>query len=66
MQCLNKQEVNLDKYLENITCNLILSYKKRIKINYNLNKKIRLKIEENTFNILFENLFSNAIKFSDE
>ena len=66
IECLNKQEVELNNYLKNITDNFILNYAKDIKINYQLNIISKIKIEKNTFNILFENLLSNAIKFSLE
>ena len=68
---LEKKEINFSKYLQNYTENFILNnealkniWKDNFEINYKINKNVLLKIEQNTFNILFWNLISNAIKFS--
>jgi signal transduction histidine kinase len=37
-----------------------------IKVNYNLESWISKNIEESSFNIIIENLISNAVKFSEE
>ena len=68
---LNKRKINFSEYLQNFSKIYIENYflwKKRdylnIEINYKIKKDIFVEIEENTFNIFFWNLISNAIKFS--
>lgn len=66
LEKLEKKEVDLWSYLKTITENYLInnnSSKKNINIKYNLYKDKKILLEENTFQILFENLFSNAIKF---
>ena len=62
---LDKIEVNLEWYLKHITDNYISNNDLDIGVKFNFNSKTKLNIEENTFNVLFENILSNAIKFSD-
>jgi len=79
IELLNKENINLEKYIKQITNNYILTkynnknknkitdinnITENINIKFNLNPDINLAIEKNTFNILFENILSNAIKFS--
>jgi len=66
LQCLNKQEIKFENYIKDISNNLLINYDKKIITDYNLHKNTKVKIEKNTFNILFENILSNAIKFSNE
>jgi len=68
---LNKNETNLSKYIKNISREYIKNNKiikniweNNFNIIYKIESNIKLKIEENTFNILIWNLISNAIKFS--
>ncbi|MBT3852793.1 HAMP domain-containing histidine kinase [bacterium] len=64
LQCLNTQEIDFEEYIKKLVSNSGLLNEKKLKIDYNIFKKTKLKIENNTFNILFENILSNAIKFS--
>jgi len=65
IQEFKKNNVNLSNYIEN---NLSLYSEKlkekNIKIIKKIDKNILIKIEESTFNIILENLITNAIKFS--
>jgi len=64
LQCLNKQEIDFEKYIKILVSSTVSLNDKSLKISYNIFKNTKLRIEKNTFNILFENILSNAIKFS--
>lgn len=66
IESLNTKEIILDIYLKELVNNYILNNDLEITIKYKLSSYIKLNIEENTFNILFENVLSNAIKFSNK
>lgn len=60
-----KEKTNLSQYLEEFTSNLLKNFNsKSIKVNYKIEKDIFKSIETSTFNIIVENLLTNAIKFS--
>lgn len=59
-------EVYLDKYMKKITDEFIENHPWNINIQYKCLENTKVKIEKNTFDILFKNLLSNAIKFSKE
>jgi len=68
---LEKKKILFSNYLENLTLKYIENneiiknvWMENIDIKFQIEKNIFLNIEENTFNILFWNLISNAIKFS--
>jgi len=68
---LDKTKINFSEYLEDFSQEYIENseiikniWKENIEVNYKIEKNIFLNIEQNTFNILFWNLISNAIKFS--
>ncbi len=61
---LNYKEKNLSNYIKNFIQNYLKENNiSDISIQFNCQKDINIKLEENTFNILFWNLLSNAIKF---
>ena len=66
IEILETSETNLEYYLKTVVDNYILNNDLKVEIRYKLDNKVILKIEENTFNVLFENVLSNAIKFSDK
>lgn len=60
-----KEKVNLSEYLEKFISNFLESFKlKNIEVIYKIEKDIFKSIEVSTFNIIIENLLTNAIKFS--
>jgi len=63
---LDTKNIDLSFCLKNITENYILNIDKKVDIEYKLEKNIHLDIENGTFNILFENLLWNAVKFSNK
>jgi len=63
---LEIKEVNLENHLKCIVNNYVINNDLQIDIKYILDSKVKLKIEENSFNILIENILWNAIKFSDK
>jgi len=65
IQDFKKEKINLSEYLQKFTSNFLESFKsKNIEINYKIEKDIFENIETSTFNIIIENLLTNAIKFS--
>lgn len=63
---LDKNSMNLNNCLEIVTKNYLLNIDKKVEIYYNFKSDILLDIEISTFNIIVENILSNAIKFSWE
>lgn len=63
----NKEKTNLWKYIKTFSENLInLINNKELNIEYVLQKDIFIDLEESTFNILLENIITNAVKFSEK
>lgn len=62
----DNKEVHLDKYLPIYINEYIANSEKNIQIKYQFNETIIQKIDKNIFNIIIDNILSNAIKFSDE
>lgn len=63
---LDYEKVDLSNYLPFYIDEYIANYTKKIEIVYDLKEPIWLKIDKNIFNIIIDNLVSNAVKFSNE
>lgn len=62
----NKTEINLWEYIKIFSDNLLFSINnKNVLITYKISSDIFVEIEKSTFNILLENILTNAIKFSN-
>ena len=60
-----KNRFNLSNFLKDISENIVSSFvDKKIDLSYKIKENIYKDIEDSTFNILLENLITNAIKFS--
>lgn len=65
--CLVKKEFKIEAYMRKKVQEISASFPhKNIVCNYDIDKNLKYKIEENTFSIFLDNLLSNAIKFSPE
>jgi signal transduction histidine kinase len=62
----NYKEVNLKEYLPSYIDDYIANSEKNISLSYHFEGSIVQKIDKNIFNIIIDNLISNAVKFSDE
>ncbi len=62
---LETKNIDLSHYIKDFVSNYIKNNDLDIKIIFKINWNLNIYIEENTFNILFENILSNAIKFSN-
>jgi signal transduction histidine kinase len=63
---LDNEEVNLEKYLPVYINEYIANSEKNILLSYHFEESIVQKIDKNIFNIIIDNLVSNAVKFSHE
>lgn len=63
---LDYEEVDLSEYLPMYIDDYIANWTKHIEVEYNFKKPIIQKIDKNIFNIIIDNLVSNAVKFSNE
>ncbi len=61
-----KKNTNISELVENISKNLVENCPKKIILNTKIKRNISQNIETSTFNILLENLLTNAIKFSQK
>jgi signal transduction histidine kinase len=60
------KEVDLKEYLPSYINDYIANSEKNILLSYHFEGSIVQKIDKNIFNIIIDNLISNAVKFSDE
>jgi signal transduction histidine kinase len=60
------EEVDLKEYLPSYIDEYIANWEKNIKLSYHFDWAIIQKIDKNIFNIIIDNLVSNAVKFSPE
>jgi signal transduction histidine kinase len=60
------KEVSLKEYLPSYINDYIANSEKNISLSYHFEGNIVQKIDKNIFNIIIDNLVSNAVKFSDE
>lgn len=60
------EKVDLKKYLPLYIDEFIANSEKNIKISYQFKDVVMQKIDKNIFNIIIDNLISNAVKFSHE
>jgi two-component system OmpR family sensor kinase len=63
---LDYEEVDLKKYLPIYIDEFIANSEKNIKISYHFKGDVIQKIDKNIFNIIIDNLVSNAVKFSHD
>jgi signal transduction histidine kinase len=63
--CFKKEKIHLEDFSRRIISNLQSFYsEKEIAVVYKFEKMIYIEAEDSTLSILFENLITNAIKFS--
>ena len=66
-ECLIKKKLEIRSYVEKKIELLRQNFsEKTIEVSYDIEKGLMHEIEENTFSILLDNLFSNAVKFSKD
>ncbi len=63
---LNTKNQNLNNCIKMVVDNYLLWVDKKVDIIYKFKSDINIQIETSTFNIIIENILSNAIKFSWE
>lgn len=64
---LKFQEVNIWTFTKQLVEEKLDSYsKKKLDLQFHINTNKKIKLEESSFNVIVENLISNAIKFSRE
>jgi signal transduction histidine kinase len=63
---LDYEEIDLSQYLPIYIDDYLANSTKNIQVIYDFDTPIVQKIDKNIFNIIIDNLVSNAVKFSDE